>query len=121
MTTLDITTQITATDDPNAMRRLVLEALAARTEERHARLLALDLEAPARLAAVVAVITEASAYWALESARTTTTAEYREIAADMYQVIGDQIPGLIAAAMSPELRARVRAQVVADMRGPSDD
>lgn len=126
MATPDITAeiidaQIAATDDPQAMRALVLEALAGRAEECHARHVAAGLEVPTRLAAVVAVIGEASAYWAVESSHGLDVAGYRELADDTDRIIGAHIPGLIASAMSPEQRARERAQVVADMRGPSDD
>lgn len=112
---------LTNIDDPQEMRRLVLEALAELAEAGHARRVALDMDAPARLAAVVAVIVEAAAYWAVESSHGLDVAGYRELADDAYRVIGEQIPGLIASAMSPEQRARERAQVIADMRCPDDD
>lgn len=112
---------LTNIDDPQAMRRVVLEALAERAEADHARRVALGMEAPARLAVVVAVIVEAAAYWAVESSHGLDVAGYRELGDDAYRVIGEQIPGLIVSMMSPEQRARERAQVIADMRGPDDD
>lgn len=115
------TRDLTNIHDPQAMRRVVLEALAERAEADHARRVALGMEAPTRLAVVTAVIVEAAAYWSVESSHGLDVAGYRELADDAYRVIGEQIPGLIASAMSPEQRARERAQVIADMRGPDDD
>ncbi|QYN41203.1 hypothetical protein K1T35_48570 (plasmid) [Pseudonocardia sp. DSM 110487] len=127
MPTPDPLAELATMTDPRAMRRLVLEALAARAEEAHAERVERDArdplgaETPSRLAVVVAVIDDASAYYSNMTARGGTLEDYREIAADTYRYAEEQIPSLIASVMTPEQRSRAYARVVADMRGPSDE
>lgn len=89
-------TDLDQIDDPQAMRALVLEQLAEQAETEHSRIVDLHgADAPTRLAAVIAVIDEASAYWTVEQHGPMTVGDYREIAADMHRVVTEQIPSII--------------------------
>jgi hypothetical protein len=99
----DLAATLATLTDSLAMRRAVLEALTERAEAAYFHRRSLDIEAPDRHALIVAVLTEAVAYWELESAGmqrpnqpVPTLNTYRELAADTYRLTDERIPSLLA-------------------------
>lgn len=89
------------TDEPQVMRTRALTALAEATLGKHARRVAVEYDQPLDVspaAALVEVVTNAVAYWTLETAHGPYVVEdYRRIAADMYRIGMEQMPAVVGA------------------------
>jgi hypothetical protein len=108
-------------DQLDEIRRESLAAAVTSAEAAHQHIAESYPDAPSRETAIAAVITEAVAYWRIETTPGNDLDDYREIAELLAALLAEQARSIVFALLPATTRRQAYARVVSDIYGPGDD